>query len=68
MAGHLVIVRHYEPPAPEEAAELLHCVYERLFDAALLERLTRSPGESTIQVSEREEKGEKDEGCAVRKS
>ena len=49
MAWQLVIVRHYEPPAPEEAAEILHRVYDHLFDAALLERLTRPRAESTIK-------------------
>ena len=66
MAGHLVIVRHYEPPAPEEAAELLHRVYAQIFDADLLERLTRCPGEGTIQTGERGEKGAEGESCAVR--
>ena len=46
--GKLVIVRHYEPASPEEAAEMMCRVYDRLFDADLLERLTRAQAESTI--------------------
>ena len=49
MTKPLVIVRHYEPlSTPEETSELLHCVYERLFDADLLEHLTQTWTEGTI--------------------
>ena len=48
MAARLVIVRHYEPPPTEERAALLARVYDRLFDAATLERLTQQPPKSTI--------------------
>ena len=53
----LVIVRHYEPPVGGEAAELLRRVYDCLFDAALLERLTRSSPKSTILSGRRFWKG-----------
>ena len=46
--SELVIVRHYEPEPPEKTAELLSCVYSRLFNADVLERLTRSQRESAI--------------------
>ena len=46
--AELVIVRHYEPPPPDEAEELLSRVYDRLFTADVLERLTRSQRKSTI--------------------
>lgn len=65
MAEQLVIVRHYEPPAPEETAELLRRVYDRLFDAAPLERLTRAPAESTILPDEDGE-GVSHESCTLR--
>ena len=48
MAAKLVIVRHYEPPPAEERAALLARVYDRLFDAATLERLTRRRPKCTI--------------------
>jgi hypothetical protein len=67
MASQLVIVRHYEPLPPEEAEELLHRVYDRLFDAALLERLTRPGAESTIPPGENG-KGASDESSKVRES
>jgi hypothetical protein len=46
--SRLVIVRHYEPLEPEERAEMLGAVYDRLFDAATLERLTKPQRKSTI--------------------
>jgi hypothetical protein len=46
--AELVIVRHYEPEPPEETAALLSRVYDRLFSADVLERLTRPQRESTI--------------------
>jgi hypothetical protein len=66
--AELVIVRHYEPEPPEETAALLSRVYDRLFSADVLERLTRPSAESTIQPNEKDEKGAKDESCTLRES
>jgi hypothetical protein len=64
-AGRLVIEREYEPPPAEELGAMLTAVYERIFDAALLERLTGSLSQSTIQPSETDEKGARGESCTV---
>jgi hypothetical protein len=45
-ANRLIVMRHYEPPSPEEAAELLCRVYDRLL------RLTHSDGEGTMPEPE----------------
>ena len=66
-AGQLVIVRHYEPPTPEEASELMRRVYDRLFDADLLERLTPEGAPSTIAPGENG-KGAKNESGALHSS
>lgn len=67
MAGRLVIMRHYEPPAPEEAAELMHRVYDRLLDPATLERLTQTQAESTI-IPDENGRGALRESGMLRKS
>jgi hypothetical protein len=64
----LQIVRHYEPPAPEEAAEIRRRVYDRLFDPATLERLTKPQAESTIPSPEENGKGARDAGGTIRAS
>ena len=63
--GQLAIVRHFEPPPPHESAELLRRVYERVFDAALLERLTPGAKEPTIELGELK-KERSDEGSQIR--
>ena len=67
MTGQLVIVRHFEPPAPEESAELLHLVSMRLLDAALLTRLTQPQGEARIESDQARGEGSYESGT-VRES
>ena len=63
--GQLTIVRHFEPPPPQDTAELLRSVYERVFDAALLTRLTLGGEEPTIKPGEFK-KERSDEGVQIR--
>lgn len=53
--SNLLIVRHYAPPPPDELAELLHRIYTRLIDIALLDRLTLPQHQSTIIAGEMDE-------------
>ena len=51
-AGQLVIARHYEPPPPEEMAEL-RCRLREIIHRHTL--LTRECTESTIAATQRKE-------------
>lgn len=47
--GELTIIHHYDPPPPDEMAELIHRVFDVLLTPDMLDSLTGPPGSSTIQ-------------------
>lgn len=65
--GQLVIVRHFEPPPPEDTAELLRRVYGRLLETAMMKRLTQAQDEVRIE-SDQAQEGERYASSEIRQS